>query len=62
MEFKGKKGKKNNGKFQRGGESFDGIPGEGRKKRMENSRGVLKVLMEFQEKKGKKQWKIPEGW
>ena len=29
-----------------GGESFDGIPGEERKKAMENSRGVVKVLME----------------
>ena len=29
MEFQGKKGKKkNNGKIQRGGERFDGIPGE----------------------------------
>ena len=27
--------------------NFDGIPGEERKKTMENSRGLMKILMEF---------------
>ena len=41
----------------------DGVQGEERKKKtMENSRGVVKVLMEFQGKKEKKTKENSRGW
>ena len=35
-------------KIPGGGESFDGVPEEKRKKIIEDARGMVKVLMEFQ--------------
>ena len=51
-------GRKKQWKITGGVESFDGVPCEERKKTMENSKEVVKVLMEFQEGGGT----VSENW